>query len=207
MTSPVSRVFDAQCILDWCDILASHSEDDHGLTCTYLSHAHRAVARQIATWMRECGFDSVHIDTVGNVIGRYLGSADESGPGNGSLPSSGKLPASHLSSRGLVATGSHYDTVRSAGRFDGRLGILLPMAIVGGLHAEGRRLPFDLEVVAFAEEEGVRFGSTYLGSSAYAGCFDASLLSRVDADGVTLQKAIQDAGGNPVGMCTEPARL
>ena len=205
MTSSAIQVFDAQRILDWCNTLASHSEDDHGLTCTYLSHAHRAVARQIAAWMTEYGFDSVQIDTVGNVIGRYQGSPSSSGPGDES--SSSTLPTASMSNLGLVATGSHYDTVRNAGRFDGRLGILLPMAIVGGLHAEGRRLPFDLEVVAFAEEEGVRFGSTYLGSSAYAGCFDVNLLSRADADGVTLREAIRDAGGDPAGLSAAPARL
>lgn len=70
MTSPALQVFEAQRILEWCDTSAAHSEDEHGLTCTYLSQAHRAVARQIAAWMTECGFDSVHIDTVGNVIGR-----------------------------------------------------------------------------------------------------------------------------------------
>ena len=206
MTSPASRTFDAQRILDWCDVLATHSEDEHALTCTYLSDAHRAVARQIAAWMKECGFDSVRIDTVGNVIGRYHGSADAATPGHDPASSPGGLLETASSSPGLVSTGSHYDTVRNAGRFDGRLGILLPMAIVGGLHAEGRRLPFDLEVVAFAEEEGVRFGGTYLGSSAYAGCFDDSLLARRDADGVTLREAIQGAGGNAAGIATACVR-
>lgn len=194
MTSSASSPFDAQRILDWCDTLTAHSEDDRALTCTYLSEAHRAVARQIADWMNECGFDSVRVDTVGNVIGRYHGKAGAAEP----------------SPLGLVSTGSHYDTVRNGGRFDGRLGILLPMAIVGSLHAEGRRLPFDLEVVAFAEEEGVRFGSTYLGSSAYAGCFDESLLSRADADGTSLREAMLGAWGNPDDIsatCVRPGNL
>lgn len=210
MTSPASTSFDAQRILDWCDALAVHTEDEHGLTCTYLSDAHRAVARQIAAWMQECGFDSVRIDTVGNVIGRYHGSAKAATTGSEPAPSPGGSPETAHFSPGLVSTGSHYDTVRNAGRFDGRLGILLPMAIVGALHAEGRRLPFDLEVVAFAEEEGVRFGSTYLGSSAYAGCFDDSLLTRMDADGVSLREAIQGAGRDAAEIsiaCIRPRGL
>jgi N-carbamoyl-L-amino-acid hydrolase len=91
-------------------------------------------------------------------------------------------------------TGSHYDTVRNGGKYDGRLGILLPIAIVRHLHQRGEKLPFHLEVVGFAEEEGVRFKSTFLGSNAVTGRFDLSLLDQTGADGVSMREALLAAG-------------
>jgi N-carbamoyl-L-amino-acid hydrolase len=92
----------------------------------------------------DCGFDEVHLDAVGNVVGVYHGS-DPAAP--------------------RLLTGSHYDTVRNGGKYDGRLGILVPMAACSELHRAGRRLPFGIEVVAFAEEEGQRYKATFLGSA------------------------------------------
>ncbi len=159
---------------DWAAELAAHSEDDAFLTCTYASPAHTAVATQLMAWMREhCGFDEVSRDAVGNVVGVYKGTGEEP--------------------RRLL-TGSHYDTVRRAGRFDGRLGILVPMLVVRELHRQGRRLPFDLEVVGFSEEEGQRYAATFLASGALIGTFDASWLDQTDAAGVTLREAMQAAG-------------
>jgi allantoate deiminase/N-carbamoyl-L-amino-acid hydrolase len=91
-------------------------------------------------------------------------------------------------------TGSHYDTVRHGGKYDGREGILLPIAVVRHLHQRSERLPFHLEIVGFSEEEGVRFKSTFLGSNAIAGRFDMALLDKTDADGITMRTALQDAG-------------
>ncbi|WP_256988609.1 hydantoinase/carbamoylase family amidase [Bordetella genomosp. 9] len=165
-------------ILRWADALARHSDHPDHLTCAYMTPAHRAVAAALETLMREAGFDEVRHDAVGNVIGRYRAAPE-------------RQPAR------LVSTGSHYDTVRNGGRYDGRLGILLPIAIVADLHAQGRRLPFDFEVVGFAEEEGLRFGSTFLGSSAYVGRFDMSTLDRLDAQGIAMRDALRDAGFDP----------
>jgi beta-ureidopropionase / N-carbamoyl-L-amino-acid hydrolase len=164
-------------ILDWAERLALHSDagcaERNELTVTYLTDAHRAVAAQLVTWMREdCGFDDVSIDAVGNVVGIYHG-ADRN-------------------ARRLL-TGSHYDTVRNAGRYDGRLGILVPMSAVRELARAGRRLPFGIEVVAFAEEEGQRYRATFLGSSALAGQFDARWLEQSDADGITMREAMRRA--------------
>ncbi|PRD68551.1 OHCU decarboxylase [Malikia spinosa] len=163
-----------QQVWDWCEQLARHSEQDDALTVTYLSPAHRACAAQIAHWMEtECGFDQVEIDAVGNVVGLYHGS-DSAAP--------------------RLLTGSHYDTVRNGGKYDGRLGIFVPMACVRELNAQGRRLPFGIEVVAFAEEEGQRYPATFLGSGALVGQFDPAWLDQADGAGITMRDAMVQAG-------------
>jgi len=166
-----------QDVWDWQEQLARHTDPGHAelgqLTVTYLTDAHRACAQDIAGWMRDCGFDSVEIDAVGNVVGVYKGSD----------------PAAKT-----LLTGSHYDTVRNGGKYDGRLGIFVPMACVRELHATGKRLPFGLEVVAFAEEEGQRYKATFLGSGALTGSFDPSWLDQLDADGIGMRQAMQHAG-------------
>jgi N-carbamoyl-L-amino-acid hydrolase len=165
-------------VWDWAETLAQHSDPGYAergeLTVTYLTDAHRACAQQLAAWMRaDCGFDEVQIDAVGNVVGVY----------HGSEPAAPRL-----------LTGSHYDTVRNGGKYDGRLGILVPMACVRELHRAGRRLPFALEVVGFAEEEGQRYKAVFLGSGALTGHFDRQWLDQKDADGVTMREAMQHAG-------------
>jgi N-carbamoyl-L-amino-acid hydrolase len=164
-------------VWDWAQALAVHSDPpwcERGeLTVTYLTPAHRACALQIEVWMRECGFDEVSHDALGNVVGVY----------HGSEPAAPRL-----------LTGSHYDTVRNAGRHDGRLGIFAPMAAVQALHRAGRRLRHGLEVVAFAEEEGQRWKATFLASGALVGAFDPAWLDQADADGVTLREAMHATG-------------
>jgi N-carbamoyl-L-amino-acid hydrolase len=165
-------------VWDWAERLAQHSDPGYAergeLTVTYLTDAHRACAQRLSHWMREdCGFDDVAIDAVGNVVGLYHGS-------------------DHGAKR--LLTGSHYDTVRNGGKYDGRLGILVPMACVRELHRAGRRLPFGIEVVGFAEEEGQRYKATFLGSGALTGHFDDAWLEQRDADGVTMREAMTRAG-------------
>jgi len=166
-------------VWDWLEALAQFSDPGYReqgqLTVTYLTDAHRQVAARITQHMRESGFDEVSTDAVGNVVGVYFGTAQGSG------------------SRRLL-TGSHYDTVRNGGRHDGRLGIFTPIACVRELARQGRRLPFDIEVVAFAEEEGQRYHATFLGSGALIGSFNAAWLDQRDADGVTMREAMQHAG-------------
>ena len=161
-----------QRIMQLADRLAHWSESSDGLTCTYLSPAHRAVAAQIRDLMREAGL-TTEVDAVANVIGRY--------------------PAADSAAPALIVA-SHYDTVRNAGRYDGRLGVLTALILAEHLGRLGRKLPFHLDVIAFSEEEGVRFSSSFLGSSAVAGRFDAKLLERRDAQGVTLAAAMAEAG-------------
>ena len=162
---------------DCAELLARHSDPGYAengqLTVTYLTDAHRAAAAQLVRWMRECGFDSVKVDAVGNVVGIYR--------------------AATPIARSLL-TGSHFDTVRNGGRYDGRLGIVVPMIAVRELSRAGRRLPFALELVAFAEEEGQRYKATFLGSGALVGQFDPKWLDQVDADGVSMRDAMRRAG-------------
>jgi N-carbamoyl-L-amino-acid hydrolase len=168
-------------VWDWAEALAVHSDPgwrERGqLSVSYLTPAHQACARELARWMREeCGFDEVAIDAVGNVVGLYHAA-----------------PGADPGTRRLL-TGSHYDTVRNGGKYDGRLGILVPMACVRELHRAGRRLPYAIEVVGFAEEEGQRYPATFLASSALAGDFDPHWLDQRDAHGVTMREAMRAAG-------------
>ena len=171
------RIEQGERVWDWAQALAAHSDPGFAergeLTVTYLTPAHQACAAQLQDGMRACGFDEVTRDAVGNVVGVY----------HGTDPAARRL-----------LTGSHYDTVRNGGRYDGRLGILVPMACVRALHAQGRRLPFGIEVVGFAEEEGQRYKATFLGSGALTGSFDPAWLAQTDAQGVTMAEAMRAAG-------------
>ena len=165
-------------VWDWAERLATNSDPGYAergeLTVTYLTDAHRACAQRLAHWMRaDCGFDEVEIDAVGNVVGIYHGIDREAK---------------------RLLTGSHYDTVRNGGKYDGRLGILVPMACVRVLHRQGRRLPYGFEVVGFAEEEGQRYKAVFLGSGALTGHFDTTWLDQQDADGITMRDAMLHAG-------------
>jgi len=166
-----------QQVWDWAEELAVHSDpgfkEQGQLTVTYLTEAHQTVARRLQWWMKEAGFDEVTIDAVGNVVGVYHG-------------------VDHGSRR--LLTGSHFDTVRNGGKYDGRLGILVPMAVVRELSAAGRRLPVGREVVGFSEEEGQRYKATFLASGALVGAFDPAWLDQRDADGTTMREAMRAAG-------------
>lgn len=160
--------------------LAAHSEDSGALTRTYLTPEHRAASELLMQWMREAGM-AVRIDAVGNAVGRYEGVAPD-------------LPALML--------GSHFDTVRNAGKYDGLLGIVTAIASVRALNDASVRLPFAVEVIGFADEEGVRFGATLLGSRGVAGTFDEALLAAADAAGVTMAQALEAYGLDPAATAT-----
>jgi len=175
-------------IMEWSETLASWSDDADGLTCAYMTPAHQKTAGQLATWMREAGMQ-VHIDAVGNVVGRYL---------------------SDMPGAKTLMTGSHYDTVCNGGKYDGREGILLPIAIIRHLDERGEKLPFHLEVIGFAEEEGVRYKSTFLGSNAIIGQFDLALLDKTDATGISMRDALIAAGhdvGQIPAIARDPAQI
>ena len=166
-------------VWDWQEQLSAHTDAGYAekqqLTVTYLTDAHRACAADISAKMKECGFDEVSIDAVGNVVGRYH---------------------ANTSNAKALLTGSHYDTVRNGGKYDGRLGIFVPMACVRELKRQGKRLPFQIEVVGFAEEEGQRYKATFLGSGALIGQFNPAWLDQLDADGISMRQAMELAGLN-----------
>ena len=167
-------------VWDWHEALAEFSDPGYHekgqLTVTYLTQAHQACAASLRERMLACGFDTVTTDAVGNVVGRYRASRPDAP---------------------TLMTGSHFDSVRNGGKYDGRLGIFVPMACVRHLHQSQQRLPFDLELVAFAEEEGQRYKATFLGSGALVGQFDDRWLEQTDAQGISMRTAMVQAGLNP----------
>jgi N-carbamoyl-L-amino-acid hydrolase len=166
-----------QDIMQWSERLAQHSEpgwaEKGQLTVTYLTPAHLAVAAEVKALMQEAGFDQISVDAVGNVVGVYHGDTTDTAS---------------------LLTGSHYDTVRNGGKYDGRLGILIPIAVVKSLSSQKRRLPYGIEVVGFSEEEGQRFRATFLAAGALTGSFDSEWLTQRDADGISMAEAMKAAG-------------
>jgi allantoate deiminase len=169
---------DAQLILDRCDELAAISSQPDRMERVHLSKEHRAANDLVAAWMREAGL-STWQDAAGNQCGRLEGGE----PG---------LPA--------LLLGSHIDTVPDAGRYDGMLGVLLAIQVAGRVRDSGIALPFALEVVAFSDEEGTRFGTALLGSRALAGTWDDAWWNLTDKDGITLFEAFQDFGLDPARL-------
>ena len=176
----------AAAVLARCDELATFSEEPRRLTRRFATTALWQAGERVRGWMEAAGMVTRR-DAIGNLIGR-LGDGD----------------------RRTLLLGSHLDTVRDAGRYDGMLGVLVAIACVERLRDRGRSLPYALEVLAFADEEGVRFGTGYLGSSVVAGRFDGADLRRRDSAGVTLADAVRAFGGDPDGLTSagrDPADL
>jgi allantoate deiminase len=155
--------------------LAAISETPEQLTRIFLTEEHRAAADLLLSWMMDAGMH-VHLDAIGNVCGRYEGERP-------ALP--------------CLMLGSHYDSVREAGKWDGPLGLITAISCVADLHKRERRLPFAIEVIGFADEEGVRFASTLLGSRAVAGTFDERLLDAKDNAGISMRNALFQFGLDP----------
>lgn len=156
-----------------CKLLATFSEDSGSTRRTFLSAPIRDCHREISGWLRALGAE-VTIDAVGNLRGVYAG-AETAAP--------------------RLLIGSHLDTVPNAGAYDGILGVVIAVALLQRL--EGKRLPFAIEVIGFSEEEGVRFGTPFIGSRALVGRVDESLLNKSDAHGISAAKAIADFGLDP----------
>lgn len=155
--------------------LARISETTEGVTRRYLTPEHKKANALVGSWMKEAGM-VVHEDAAGNIRGRF----------EGTDPS---LPA--------IMLGSHLDSVVRAGAYDGTLGVIAAVEAVARLHEQGKRLRHAVEVIGFADEEGARFGVTYLGSAALAGLWEKSWFDAVDADGITLRQAMLNFGLNP----------
>jgi allantoate deiminase len=163
----------AQQVIDRCQKLARFSEDPESTRRTFLSAPMRDCHREIAEWLEPLGAE-VRIDAAGNLHGLY--------------------PAAEPKAARLIV-GSHLDTVPNAGAYDGVLGVVLAVTLLEALH--GRRLPFGIEVVGFSEEEGIRFGTPFIGSRAMVGRLDDELLRRKDAHGISVREAIEDFGLRP----------
>ena len=162
-------------VMDRCDLIATYTTEPGRITRPYGTSALNAARTEIAGWMQSSGL-STRIDAIGTLRGLY--------------------PGADLNQTQKLFIGSHIDSVRDAGRYDGVLGVLIAIAAIEGLDDQ-RRLPFPVEIVAFPDEEGLRFQTTYLGSAALAGTFDPSWLELLDHDGVSLRDAIAQCGGDP----------
>lgn len=154
--------------------LACISEDPHCVTRTFGSSAFISGCSKVLKWMQEAGLQA-RIDNIGNVRGRW--------------------PSTQPNARTLVIA-SHIDTVKNAGKFDGPLGVIMGLDLITHLQQERINLPFNLELIAFSDEEGVRFHTTYLGSTAITGKFTSTLLDKTDSAGITLRNAIKTMGGD-----------
>src|SRR2546422_1911234 len=165
----------ARTVMERCNILGGYSEEPDCLTRPFASRAMRQANEAVATWMQAAGM-TVQQDAIGNLIGRY--------------------EANRTDAKTLLL-GSHLDSVRDAGKYDGPLGVMIALACVERLHARQERLPFAIEVLGFADEEGLRYHTAYLGSAVAAGTFDPDALSLTDTNGVSVAEAIRASGGDP----------
>ncbi len=155
--------------------IAQFSEGGPGVTRRPFTEEHRRANDMIATWMQKAGLE-VQTDAAGTLIGRKAGAPDAK----------------------TLLIGSHQDTIRQGGKYDGIFGIALPILVLEALHE--RKLPYAVEVLAFADEEGVRFPTALMGPRVLAGTFDSANLLKTDKDGVSLTEALSDFGGNPDGI-------
>ena len=173
----------AETVMQRCDVLGACTEEPSSITRPFASDAMRSAHVYVSEWMRAAGM-TVARDNIGNLRARYDGTGETT-----------------------LLLGSHLDSVRDAGRYDGPLGVMVAIAAVQRLHDEGKRLGFGIEVLAFADEEGLRFGTTYLGSRAFAGRLDPNDLERADSTGVSMAEAIRAFGGDParIGQDRRPA--
>src|SRR5262252_3340165 len=159
------------------DVLGLFTQDAPRITRTYLSDEHKQAGEYLIGLMRAAGMEA-GFDAVGNIVGRYVAAGPDAP---------------------VVMTGSHQDSVRNAGKYDGLFGIITAIACVKDLHDRGKRLPYTLEIVGFGDEEGVRFGATLIGSKAMAGRFAPEWLDKKDEQGTTMRQALIDFGGDPDG--------
>ncbi len=156
--------------------LRGFSDHPDNLTRLFLSPSHRQAAEAVSHMMAEAGCDTVEIDALGTVVGRYHGNSADAA---------------------ALLIGSHIDTVKDAGSYDGTLGVVAGIGVVEALKQAGRRLPFTVEILAFGDEENVRFPSNLSSSRALAGTFDPATLDGIDEDGISFRKALLDFGGKP----------
>src|SRR6185295_17254482 len=164
--------------------LAALSDEPGRLTRLYLSPAHRRAIDLVSYWMRDAGM-SVRLDPLASVVGRYEA---QEGQDAGSK---------------TLLLGSHIDSVRNAGRFDGPLGVVTAIEVVKAAFKAGKRYPFAIEVVAFGDEEGVRFATTLGGSRALAATFAEKALDELDESAISRREALTAFGCDPSHIAAE----
>lgn len=164
----------AKQVYNRCDALALHSQSYEGMDRRYLTPEHSMANLQVAQWMEDAGMET-WVDQAGNQWGKYA-AADADAPS--------------------FLMGSHIDTVPNGGNYDGILGVLLPIGLVQYLKDNNIKLPFHLEIVAFGDEEGTRFGTTLLGSRAITGLWQQQWADLMDANGVSIKDALSNFGCN-----------
>ncbi len=185
MANPLSSIrVDALArrVMKRCDHLSGHTQEHGKITRLFLSPPIQAIHVDLTAWMSEIGM-AVRTDAAGNLIGRLT---CETSAASGVSPD-----------RPVLLIGSHIDTVPHAGKYDGLLGVVVALAVAERLTELQQDLPFDLDVVAFSEEEGVRFSKPYLGSAAIAGTFETKWLDRLDDHGRSMRGVITDFGLDP----------
>jgi allantoate deiminase len=188
----------AQQLVRMLDELGRVTDEPGRLTRTFLSPAMKRANALVGGWMKDAGLKT-RVDSVGNLIGRLESPlAARTGPVRRGGATRSAPPKTLL-------LGSHLDTVRDAGRFDGPLGVLLPVVALAELQRRGIILPFHVEVLGFSEEEGVRFASAYLGSEGYTGRLTEKSLKLADADGTTIRQALEKFNGGKFKL-PKPAR-
>lgn len=164
---------------EWLESIAQCSQtsdpDKEGVTRLCASQEHEEANQKLHDWMTISGME-VRMDNAANLIGRY--------------------PSANPDAKTLIF-GSHQDTVPNGGKYDGILGVILPIALVNYFHNNQLEFPFHIDVIAFSDEEGTRFQSTLLGSKAISGIFDPAMLTAEDANGVSMRDALVSFGCNP----------
>ncbi len=176
--TPAQRTVAAR-VMARCDELAAISSIDDGVYRSYLTPEHARCNARVAGWLEEAGLAAWQ-DAAGNLCGRLA--APDAGP------------------QRTLLLGSHLDTVRNAGKYDGILGVLLALEVMAGFRAGGEPLPFHVDLLGFGDEEGARFGTTLLGSRAVAGSWDPAWFDLRDGDGTTLGEALRAFGGDPAAI-------
>ncbi|GHO46511.1 allantoate amidohydrolase [Ktedonospora formicarum] len=165
----------ARTIIDRCELLATFSEIPGQITRRFATQPMRQMHEVISNWLRAAGM-VVEVDAIGNLIGRY--------------------EANKPNAKTLLL-GSHLDSVRDAGKYDGLLGVMVALSCLERLHQSNIRLPFAIELLGFADEEGLRYQSVYMGSKAITGAFAPDQLTLQDEDGITIAEALRAFGCNP----------
>lgn len=161
-------------ILRLSELASEFSEPGPGVTRALGTKEHKRLLHSLSDWMRIAGLEP-ELDCAGNLVGR----------------------TPFLPNKKTLILGSHQDTVKQGGKYDGMLGILLPLVVLKDIQSQFVTLPVNIELVAFSDEEGARFSSTLVGSSALAGTFNQEMLISVDREGVSLGQALTEIGGDP----------